>query len=218
MPPQSPSTLLQVAGLHSFLWPSHIPLYVCTTSSLLTDPWIAAMSSVHSVVSDSLRPRGLQHTRAPCPSPTPRAYSNSSALSQWCHPTVSSSVVPFSSCPLPFPASESFPSSQFFPSDGQRIGVPASASVLPMNTQDWSPNNKLTEYNYFYTQIVVLLLLLLLSRFSRVRLCATPETADHQAPPSLGFSRQEQWSGLPFPSPTHASEKWKWRRSTASDS
>ena len=93
----------------------------------------------HSVVSDSLRPHGLQHARLPCPSPTPRAYSNSRPSSQWYHPTISSSVIPFSSCPQSFPASGSFPMSQFFASDGQTIGVSASASVLPMNTQDWSP-------------------------------------------------------------------------------
>ena len=76
----------------------------------------------HSVVSDSLRPHGLQHTRLPCPSPTPRAYSNSCPLSRWCHPTISSSVIPFSSCLQPFPASGSFPMSQFFLSGGQSIG------------------------------------------------------------------------------------------------
>ena len=93
-----------------------------------------------SVVSDSLRPYELQFTRPPCPSPTPGVHPNSCPSGRWCHPAISSSVVPFSSC-------------------------------------------------------------MLLSRFSRVRLCATPETAAHQAPPSLGFSRQEHWSGLPFPSP-----------------
>ena len=93
----------------------------------------------HSAMSDSLWPHGLQHPRLPCPSPTLRAYSNSCSLSQWCHPTTSSSVVPFSSHLQSFPASESFPMSQFFASGGQSIGVSASASVLPMNTQDWSP-------------------------------------------------------------------------------
>ena len=90
-----------------------------------------------SVASDSLRPYGLQHTRLPCPSPNPRACSNSSPSSQWCHPTISSSVVPFSSCLQSSPASGSFPMSQFFASGGQSIG--ASASVLPMNIQDWLP-------------------------------------------------------------------------------
>ena len=81
----------------------------------------------HSVVSNSLRPHGLQHARPPCPSPTPGVYSNSCPLSQWCHPTISSSVVPFSSCLQSFPASESSPMSQFFESGGQSIGVSASA-------------------------------------------------------------------------------------------
>ena len=90
-----------------------------------------------SVVSDSLQPHRLQYARPPCPSPTPRACSNSCPSSQWCHPTISSSVVPFSSCLQFFPASGSFPTSQLFASGGQSIGV--SASVLPMNIQDWSP-------------------------------------------------------------------------------
>ena len=87
----------------------------------------------------TLRHRGLQHARPPCPSPTPRVYSNSCPLSRWCHPTISSSVVPFSSRFQSFPASGSFPMSQLFTSGGQSIGVSASTSVLPMNTQDWSP-------------------------------------------------------------------------------
>ena len=92
-----------------------------------------------SVVSDFLWPHEPQHTRPPCPSPTPGVYPNSCPLSQWCHPTISSSVVPFSSCPQSFPASGSFPMSQLFASGGQSIGVSVSISVLPMNTQDWSP-------------------------------------------------------------------------------
>ena len=93
----------------------------------------------YSAVSDSLRSHGLQHARPPCPSPTPRAYSNSCPLSQWCNPTISSSVDPFSSHLQSLPASGSFPVSQFFTSGGLSIGVSASASVLPMNTQEWSP-------------------------------------------------------------------------------
>ena len=93
----------------------------------------------HSVVSDSLWSHGLQHARPPWPSPIPRADSNSCPLSQWCHPTISSSAVPFSFCLQSFPASGSFPVSQFFASGGQSIGVSASASVLPMNIQDWFP-------------------------------------------------------------------------------
>ena len=93
----------------------------------------------HSVMSDSLWPHGLQHTRPSCPSPTPRACSNSHPLNRWCHLTISSSVVTFSSCLQSFPASESFPVSHFFASGGQSIGVSASVSVLPMNSQDWFP-------------------------------------------------------------------------------
>ena len=92
----------------------------------------------HSVVSDSLQPCGLQHARLPCPSPMPRAYSNSCPSSRWCHPTISSSAVPFS-CHQYFPESGSFPMSQFFTSGGQSIGVSASAWVLPMNIRDWFP-------------------------------------------------------------------------------
>ena len=92
-----------------------------------------------SVMSGSLQPHGLQHARFPCPSPTPRVYSNSRPLSPWYHPTISSSLIPFSSCLQSFPASGSFQMSQFFPSSGQSIGVSASASVLPMNIQDWFP-------------------------------------------------------------------------------
>ena len=92
-----------------------------------------------SVMSDSLWPHGLQHTSLPCPSPTPGVYSNSCPLSWWCHPTISSSVIPFSSHLQSFPASGSFPVSWFFTSSGQSIGVSASASVLPMNIQDWFP-------------------------------------------------------------------------------
>ena len=92
----------------------------------------------HSVMSDSLRPHELQHARLPCPLPTPGAFSNSCPLSQWCHPTLSSSA-PFSSCLQSFLASGSFQMSQFFTSGGQSIRVSASASVLPMNIQDWFP-------------------------------------------------------------------------------
>ena len=97
----------------------------------------------HSVMSESLRPHGLQHARPPCPLPTPGVYSDSCPLSWWCHPTISSSVIPFSSHLQSFPAYDpfpgSFPMSQFFASGGQSIGVSASASVFPMNYQDWFP-------------------------------------------------------------------------------
>ena len=91
-----------------------------------------------SVMSDSLRSHESQHARPPCPSPTPGIHPNSCALSWWCHPAISS-VVPFSSCPQSLPASGSFPMSQLFAWGGQSTGVSASASILPMNTQDWSP-------------------------------------------------------------------------------
>ena len=103
---------------------------------------LTVLSSVRfsrSVVSDSLQPHELQHARPPYPSPTPRVYWNSCPLSWWCHPIISSSVIPFSSCLQSFPASGSFQMSQFFPSGGPSIGVSASASVLPTNIQDWFP-------------------------------------------------------------------------------
>ena len=102
---------------------------------------MALISSVQfscSVVSNSLRPHELQHARPLCPSPTPGVHPNSCASSWWCHPAISSSVIPFS-CPQSLPASESFPVSQLFAWGGQSTGVSASTSVLPMNTQDWSP-------------------------------------------------------------------------------
>ena len=103
---------------------------------------IMGFSSVqfsHSVVSDSLRPHGPQHARFPCLPPSPRVCSDSRPSSQWCHPAISSSVVPFSSCSQSLPESESFPMSQLFIWGDQSIGVSASTSVLPMNTQDWYP-------------------------------------------------------------------------------
>ena len=102
----------------------------------------SAYSSVQfscSVMSDSLWPHEQHHASPPCPLPTPRVYPNSCSLSWWCHPTISSSVVPFSSCPQSLPESGSFPKSQLFTSGGQSLEFSASTSVLPMNTQDWSP-------------------------------------------------------------------------------
>ena len=93
----------------------------------------------HSVMSDSVWPHELQDSRSLCPSPAPRVHPNPCQLSHWCHPTISSSVVPFTCCPQYFPASGSFQMSQLFASGGQTIGVSAWTSVLPMNTQDWSP-------------------------------------------------------------------------------
>ena len=114
--------------------PSFCPLVVQWLRFLV---FIQALLSLFScsVVSDSLWSHGLQHARPPCSSPTPGVYPNPCPLSQWCHPTISSSVVPFSSCPQSFPASGSFPMSQLFTSGGQSIGASASASVLPMNIQ-----------------------------------------------------------------------------------
>ena len=97
----------------------------------------------HSVMSDSLRPCEQKHIRPPCPSPTPRVHPNPCPLSWWCHPTISSSVIPFSSCPQFFPASGSFQMSQLSASGGQNIGVSVSTSVPPMNTQDWPLYNGL---------------------------------------------------------------------------
>ena len=100
-------------------------------------PWSVQISC--SVMSNLLRSHDSQHIRPPCSSPTPRVHRNSCPLNQWCHPSISSSVVLFSSCPQSLPASGSYPMSQHFVWGGQSIGVSASASVLPMNTQDWSP-------------------------------------------------------------------------------
>ena len=117
-------------------------LIAITTLSPCLEPfkqeWQMLVQFSHSVVSDSLWPHGLQHTKLPCPSPTSRACSNLCPSSQWCHPTISSSVVPFS-CLQSFPASGSFPMSQFFPSGGHSIGASVSGSVLPMNIQYWFP-------------------------------------------------------------------------------
>ena len=119
----------------------HKATFSCIRSYLQL-PYYNQFSSVQfscSVMSDSLRPHELQHSRPPCPSPTPGVHPNSCPLSWWCHPAISSSFVPFSSCPQSLPASESFPMSQLFAWGGQSIGVSASASVLPKKTQDWSP-------------------------------------------------------------------------------
>ena len=100
----------------------------------------SSVQFIRSVVSDSLRPHESQHARPPCPSPTPRVHSNSRPSSRWCHPAISSSVVPFSSCPQSLPTSESFPMSQPFTWSGQSTGVSALASFLPKKSQGWSPS------------------------------------------------------------------------------
>ena len=121
-------------GCH-FLLQGIIP----TQALNLQGKWILSVQFSRSVISNSLWPHGLQHARFPCPSATPRVYPNSCPLSQWCHPTISSSVIPFSSHLQSFPASGYFPVSWFFPSGGQSFGVSASASGLPVNIQDWFP-------------------------------------------------------------------------------
>ena len=120
-------------------------LFLCLNDSVLLQsqlllPTISSVQFSHSVMSDSLRPHELQHTRPPCPSPSPRVHSNSHPSSRWCHPAISSSVIPFSSCSQSLPASESLPMSQLFTWGGQSTGVSAIASFLPKESQGWSPS------------------------------------------------------------------------------
>ena len=122
-----------ISLLGAFFYASHRFWHIVFPSSFVS------VQCSSSVVSDSLWPHESQHTRPPCPSPAPRVTSNSCPSSWWCHPAISSSVIPFSSCPQCLPASGSFPMSQLFTWGGQSTGVSASTSVLPMNTQDWSP-------------------------------------------------------------------------------
>ena len=128
---------LESAPLEFILW--HLSYNFSYDYRILLVDHLHRVQFSYSVVSDSLWPHGLQLARPPCPSPTPGAYSNSCVLCQWRHPIISSSVVPLSSCLQSFPASGSFPMSQFFASGGQSIGVSASTSVLPKNIQDWFP-------------------------------------------------------------------------------
>ena len=127
-------------GVINTKWGIYYPL-ANDTGVLIMPTWVICTSVQfsHSVMSDSLRPHESQHARPPCPSPTPGVHPNSCPSSWWCHPAISSSVVPFSSCPQSLPTSGSFPMSQLFAWHGQRIGVSASASVFPKNTQGWSP-------------------------------------------------------------------------------
>ena len=168
--------------------------------------WISIPYSVqfsHSVVSSSLWPHGLQHTRFPCSSPTPRAYSNSWQSSWWCHPTISSSLIPFSSCLQSFPASGSFPMSQFFASGGPSIG--SSASALPMNIQDWFPlgSTGLISLQFHisinvygqWTTVMYMLHAQLCSALSNLMDCSPQDSSVH------GISRKEYWNWLLFPSP-----------------
>ena len=121
------------ADFHYFMYMCNSYIYVYSYNIYISMCIYIHTHKNYLVMSDSLWPHGLQHARLPCPSPTPRAYSNSCPLSRWCHPTISSSVSPFSS------HLQSFSTSQLFASGGQSIGVSASASVLPMNIQDWFP-------------------------------------------------------------------------------
>jgi len=139
--PQEASCNVQIGHL-SPTSPTSIS-YIKTTEKVVQNLYIQDISSVQfsrSVVSDSLWPHELQHTRPPCPSPTPGVHSDSHPLSQWCHPAISSSVIPFSSCPQSLPASESFPMSQLFAWGGQSTGVSALTSFLPKKSQGWSPS------------------------------------------------------------------------------
>ena len=128
--------------LCSFKRKSYKPLQLCRLLIFHVQSyfWLLLLLLFNcQVMSNSLQPHGLQHTRLPCPSLSPRACSNSCPLSLWCHPNISSSVTPFSFCPQSFPASGSFPMSQLLASGGWSIGVSASASVFPVNIQDWFP-------------------------------------------------------------------------------
>ena len=118
---------------------AQLNICICSPVTMQEHCVLLPVQFSRSVMSDSLQPHGLQHARLPCPSPTPGAYSNSCPLSRWCHPTISSSVIPFSSLLQSFRVSGSFPVSQFFASGGQSIEVSALASVLPLNIQDWFP-------------------------------------------------------------------------------
>ena len=144
--PEVSETIL--SSSHSFyfilLFRSYFHHFIIQLTDSLFYFWYSAIDSFFSSVQSFSHIRFFatpwpQRTRPPCPSPTPRVYPNSRPLSQWCHPIISSSVVPFSSCPQSFQASGSFPMSQLFASGGQRIGVSASTSVLPENVQNWSP-------------------------------------------------------------------------------
>ena len=119
---------------------SYTYIHKCKYSSSQLRIQFSSVQFSHSVVSDSLRPHESQHTRPPCPSPTPRVHSDSRPSSPWCHPAISPSVIPFSSCPQSLPVSESFPMSQLFTWGGQSTGVSALASLLPKKSQGWSPS------------------------------------------------------------------------------
>ena len=157
-------------------------------------------------MSNSLWPHGLQHTWLPCPPSTPRAYSNSCASHQWCHPTISSSVIPFSSHLKSFSASGSFPMSPFFASGGHSIGVSASVSRLwfsfyTWENWHWKPYKYLSKFMQQMNLVRIGKVEVKVKVLSHVLLFANPWTVAYHAPPSMGFSRQEYWSELPFPCP-----------------
>ena len=188
-----------------------VPLYIIWHFSLVAFNILSSVQFSRSVMSDSLWFHGLQHTRLPWPSLSPRLCSNSSPLSWWCHSTISSSVTPFSSCPQSFPISGSFPVSWFFASGSQNIDAAAKSlqscptlcdpidgsppgfpvpGILQARTLEWFA---ISFSNAWKWKVKVKLL-------SRVQLLATPWTAAYQAPLPMGFSRQEYWSGVPLPS------------------
>ena len=166
--------------------------WLSTVSGWESPSWISHLSashaanipsqSSHSFVSDSFQPRGLQHNRPPCPSPTPGVYSNSCPSSWWCHPTISFLFTPFPFCLQSFPSSGSLPMSQLFASGGQNIGVSASTSVLPVNIQDWFPLG-LTGCISFQSK-----------RLSRV----FSNTTVHLRPHELLQARILEWVAFPF--------------------
>ena len=160
----------------------------------------------HSVVSDSLQPHESQRARPPNPSPTPRVYSNSCPSSRWWHPAISSSVIPFSSCPQSFPASGSFPMRELLPSGGQSIGVSASASVLPMNTQDVKTDKtySLTHESFYFLSVAIFKITENL--FEWHNLMTTKRTLPMIKAPSLLFSS----SFPPFLSVLHK-EEWSYK-------
>ena len=151
------SSTLQTDALLSETWGKCVCVYICMCVCMYVYMYVCMYMYISvcvgvclfyecmsvqfsiSVMSNSLWPHGLQHARLPCPPPTPEACLNPCPSRKWCHPTISSSVIPFSSCPQSFPASGSFQMGQLFASGGQSIGVSASASVLPINIQDWFP-------------------------------------------------------------------------------
>ena len=201
--------------------------------------WIVTSAQFSSVAQScpTLQHHGLQHARPPCPSPTPEACTNSCLSSWWCHPTNSSSVVPFSSCLQSFPASRSFPMSQFFILGGQSIEVSASASVLPMNIQDWFPlgwtgwislqskglSGVFSQFKSINSLEFSFLYIYHSAAAAAKSLQSCPTLCDSIDGSPLGSSvpgilqaRILEWVAISFSK--HESEKWKWSRSVVPDS